>query len=175
MRLFVCTLCIVLLGLLLAGCSAMPSTQPVATLTEPLRAATLDGTGAVLLAQTLDLRGDAQWRDDQQRLEQVEECRLACDVMPLAAAMPALDLCLLVSDDANLTADTIDQAESITDCHLPAAGAPFQYDSGFVTLSARAGSMMRDGHFTLYLYTARGAQMTLKSMKLAMRARMSFM
>ena len=171
MRVIVTICCSLLLVCLLAGCSDLPATQPLVTMTEPLAPVTFDAARHAPAVHHVDLTNDARWQNECDRLSRIEGFRLAFAVTPAEDDARPTRIAIYISDARTLTAATITQAEYLTTCALPGSRIPLQFDSGYTRVSPRADALLRGGVFSLYLLPDSATNAALSQLKFSLQAR----
>lgn len=135
------------LGLaLIVGCSAIPATQPLASI--PIALANLAvAPGNTFVKVPVDLSADPDWTQNAGHISGFDSISLTMAAVNDTGGDAQLRY--YVSDESTLTAGTLSSATSLLTAIIPAGS--MQYDSGFVPLTSEAARIISDGHFYLYV------------------------
>lgn len=135
------------LGLgLIAGCSAIPATQPLANI--PISLANLAvAPGNTFVKIPVDLSADPDWTQNAGHISGFDS--IALTMATVNDTGSDVQLRYYVSDESNLTTGTLSAATSLLTAAIPVGS--IQYDSGFAPLTSEAARTISDGRFFLYV------------------------
>lgn len=155
MRAIVFTACLGLGIILLTGCSTLQETPSVASIVLLTDQSFFRSNNSHTLARDLiNFSSDETWQRRTNNFSEIAGLELAFTAINISAT-PAhssdIRLQYYVSDEGNLSLETLNNAYPLLEAVLPTAMQSVYFDSGIIPVSPDAKRIIEDGNFMIYI------------------------